>query len=99
MIQFKRRNLVPDNQSPLWAYDSVDALKSDDLNERNFYNNVTGETHNKLRITRGRFDKKWVLRATSKDNDFKLLVVADDFKTKKEAIEYVNDVYLNTKGL
>ncbi|UOL51402.1 hypothetical protein [Vibrio phage XZ1] len=98
MIQFKGRKIISDNQYSIWVYDSIDSLKSDDLNERNFYNNVTGETHKKLRIRRGRFGKSWVLRATSKD-DSTLLVVAEGFKTKKEAIEYVNDVYLNTKGL
>ncbi len=105
MITFKRRNLMADypDCTPIWAYDSVDALQSKDLDmrikERNFYNNVTGETHSTLRITRGRFDSKWVLRATDQDERFKLLVVADGFKTKKEVIEYVNDVYFNTRGL
>ncbi|AGN30138.1 hypothetical protein VPFG_00136 [Vibrio phage nt-1] len=105
MITFKRRNLMEDHPdcTPIWAYDSVDRLASTDvmirINERNFYNNVTGESHSKLRITRDRSGNKWVLRATSAHNACKLVVVCEDFKTKKEVVEYVNEVYFNTKGL
>lgn len=96
MIEFKRLNLCPESNYPLYVYDSIDEHKPenvlDQLDARNFRETSTGKTHTTLRICKHM--NKWTLRATG--NEFaKLDIVKDDFKTKKAAIEYVNKHYVN----
>ncbi|AUR85847.1 hypothetical protein NVP1081O_112 [Vibrio phage 1.081.O._10N.286.52.C2] len=100
-IQFKRINLCPDSKYPLYSYDAVDEFESEDVikqcDDFNFVSCIVADARS-LRICKEADGKTWMLRASNSYNPsewFMLNKVQGNFKTKKEAIEYANQMFRN----
>lgn len=90
MITFNRVNLC-DKDYPLYAYQPVVTRKEDILEDmKTVYFEMFGNQYHSLRITKNRQGNGWILRASFMESTCRLEEIASGFKTKKEAVEYVN---------
>ncbi|CAM0057869.1 hypothetical protein VPHD485_0124 [Vibrio phage D485] len=100
MIEFKRVNMGC-SKYPLYVYDSVDKFESEDvldaLTDTNFKDRLTGKLIHKIRVSRTRVNSGWCIRMTDPNNFGKFIITDKGFESKKKAIQYINEWYVNVR--